>query len=264
MPQVVRFRVANPRRKKSNRSQAKKSFRARRRTTRRRTRRNPLMGGGELALMTNPKRKRRNRARRRSNPFFSSKKRSVRRRRRSNPFGFSRRRRMNRRRNPVIAGYGTVDLLKVGISAAAGAYGTRALTQLVLQSNNTGWMGYGANILAALGLGYAADKFLGKDYGIGVIAGGLAGVATRIWQDKVSQTSPSQLSGMGDLDFSASGMGDYVNSPFPVPTVSVKNTQGQYIAQNPWPQALPAATAAASTKSSSGMGRVPVARFRNR
>ena len=42
----------------------------------------------------------------------------------------------------------------------------------------------------ALALGWAADKFLGKDYGVGVVAGGLSATAIRIWSDKVSQTSP--------------------------------------------------------------------------
>lgn len=164
----------------------------------------------------------------------------------------------------MISGYGTVDLIKIGISAAGGGYGTRALTQLMLQSNNQGWMGYLANGAIALALGWAADKFLGKDYGVGVVAGGLSATAIRIWSDRVSQTSPSQLSGLGDLDFSSTGLGDYVSTPYPLPTTSVKNAQGQYIVQNPYP-ALPAVAAtAAAASSGKGMGRVGVARFKNR
>jgi hypothetical protein len=213
------------------------------------------------------------RRRRRSNPWpFASgqKKQATRRRRRSNPSGgFSRRRRSNRRRNPVITGYGTVDLLKIGISAAAGGYGTRALTQLVLQSNNTGWMGYAANGAVAVALGWAADKFLGKDYGVGVIAGGISALAIRIWSEQVSQTSPSQLSGLGDLDFSSSGMGDYVQTAYALPGVTQKNAAGQYIIQAPpyTPVALPAAATAATAagkSSSKGMGRVAVTRFKTR
>jgi hypothetical protein len=259
MPQVMQLRVANPRRRKT------KNFSKRRRVAAKsRKRRNPLLGGGELALMTNPKRKKRNSRRRRGNPFgFSgfTKKRRTSRRRRCNPSGFSKRRRSNRRRNPFVSGVGTMDLLKIGLSAAGGGYGTRALTQLVLQSNNTGWMGYGANFAIAFGLGWAADKFLGKDYGVGVVAGGISATAMRIWSEKVSQTSPAQLSGLGDLDFSSNGMGDYVETSYAIPSTSTKNAAGQYIINNPWPAppALPATTAAKA--SGKGMGRVAPKRF---
>jgi hypothetical protein len=198
--------------------------------------------------------------------FMKTKRR--RRARRSNPYGFSRRRRYssNRRRNPVISGYGTTDLIKIGISAAGGGYGTRALTQMLLQSNNTGWMGYAANAAISLALGWAADKFLGKDYAVGVVAGGLSATAIRIWSEQVSQTSPSSLSGLGDLDFSGGGMGDYVNTGFPMPTVSQRNAAGQYIIQAPpYAQAaLPAVAAAPAKGSGKGMGRVAVARFQKR
>lgn len=260
MPKVVRLRVANPRRKTTKFSKRRNKRRGR----------NPLLGGGELALMTNPKRKNRTRRRRsstrRSNPFGFSKRTTRSRRRRSNPFGFSKRRSYSRRRrNPAIAGYGTVDLVKIGISAAAGGYGTRALTQMLLQANNTGWMGYGANAAVALALGWAANKFLGKDYGVGVIAGGISATAIRIWSEQVSQTSPSQLSGLGDLDFSSTGMGDYVETAYPVPTVSQKNAAGQYIIQAPPYPALPAAVPTAATaKSGKGMGRMSVGRFKTR
>ena len=261
MPKVTAIRVVNPRRQKSS---------SRRRSNRRR---NSLMGGGELALMTNPKRKCKNRTttsrrRRRSNPFLFQKKRSTRRRRCSNP-GFSYRRRSNRRRNPIVEGQSIPDLLKIGVSAAAGGYGARSLCQLVLQANNTGWMGYAANIVASLGLAWAAGKFLGPKYGVGVAAGGISATAMRIWSEQVSQTSPAQLSGLGDLDFSSNGLGEYVQTSFAVPSNSVKDANGNYIVANPWavaalPAAPPAKGAGASPTPSKPMGVVPVARFKSR
>jgi hypothetical protein len=264
MPQVTPIRVVNPR---------GKSF-----SKRRNRRRNSLMGGGELALMTNPKKRRRtknkattSRRRRRSNPWpFAKKATKCRtRRRRSNP-GVSFRRRSNRRRNPLVEGQSIPDLLKIGVSAAAGGYGARSLTQLVLQANNTGWMGYAANIVASLGLAWVAGKFLGPKYGVGVAAGGISATAIRIWTEQVSQTSPSQLTGLGDLDFSSNGLGDYVQTSFSMPSNSVLGPNGAYVVQNPWPAAaaLPATAAAGppakGTAPSKPMGIVPVARYKSR
>jgi hypothetical protein len=170
------------------------------------------------------------------------------------------RRRSNRRRNPVISGMSIADLVKIGASAAAGGYATRSLTQLVLQSNNEGWMGYAANFVAAALLGWAGDKFLGKDYAVGIIAGGWATTFARIWDEQVSKMSPAQLSGLGDVSYA--GLGEYVQTPYPLPTVSKPNAAGQYIVQQPpWPAppALPAAG-----KKSGGMGRVQPKRFATR
>ena len=232
MPQVIKLRVRNPR---------IKGFSARRK-------RNSLMGGGELALMTNPKKKKRNRSHAkayRPNPFKK--------RHRRNPTvrrSFSRRR---HHRNPEIAGSSITDLVQIGLSAAGGGYATRALTQAILQANNTGWMGYGANALAALILAWGAGKFLGNKIGIGVAAGGFSALAMRIWSEQVSQTSPAALSGMGDLDFSSSGLGDYVSTSYALPSTSVKNAGGQWVIQTPWP-ALPAAPTAAAAPGKKAMG----------
>lgn len=253
MPKIIPLRVVNPR--------TKKKFSKRRRPPVRSKRRNPLAGGGELVLMTNPKRKKKvNAQRRRSNPFASKKRVS---RRRSNPFVS--RRRTHRRSNPSIGGMDVGSLLKIGASAAVGGVATRSVTQMLLSSNNTGWMGYAANVVASFGLGYLADKFVGKDIGVGVAAGGIAATAMRIWQDKVSLTSPSQLSGLGDMDFSSDGMGEYVESYIPVPTVSTK-TNGQYITNfNPYPAPAPALPAASAGPSKGkGMGATVTRRLSSR
>ncbi len=268
MPQLVHIRVANPRR---SQKKAKEFTRAQR--PKKCTRKNPLLGGGELALMGNPKTKKRQRQ---ANPFgFGKTKKKARRSRRRNPYGFASRRRSNSRRNPsIVEGYSVTDLAKIGVAAAAGGYGTRALTQLVLSNNNTGWVGYLANGAAALMLGWAGGKFLGKDVGVGIVAGGLSATAIRIWTEQVSQTSPSQLSGLGDLDFSNNGMGDYIQTGFPVPTISVKNAQGQYVVQAPpynvatMPAALPAPAASAKASvtaaGAKSMGRFPAGRLKSR
>lgn len=180
------------------------------------------MGGGELLIMTNPKKhsnrrpksyKAKNRHRR-HNPFFSRK-------------GHGQHRSVRRRRNP-IAGFAGADLLKLGLGAAGGAVGTRYLTQVILGDKNTGAMGYGANIAAAIALAWAAAKFAGREVANGVAAGGLAAVILRLWSDKVSGSSAAALSGfLGDLEFSSDGLGAYIQSGFPVPTVSGGN--GNYL-----------------------------------
>jgi len=173
--------------------------------------------------MTNPKRKRRNRHHR---------SRARNRRRARNPFMSTRSRRhrnygRRRRRNP-IGGFSGSELLSLGLGAAGGAIGSRYLTQAVLGDKNTGAMGYGANIAAAIALAWAASKFAGRDIAAGVAAGGISAVLMRLWSEKVSQTSPAAMSGyLGDIDFSGDGLGAYINSGFPLPTVSGQN--GNYL-----------------------------------
>lgn len=219
-------RVMNPRRK------SKSS------TRRRRKQRRANTGGGELILMSNPKRKRRCN-RRKSNPAVAK----VGGRRRRN---YGARHHIRRRgRNPfAIAGLSGGNLLKVGIGAAAGAVGTRGITQAILQDKNTGAMGYGANLLAALGLAYATDRFAGRDYAIGVAGGGFAALILRIWSEQVSQSMPAALSGLGDVDFSSNGLGEYVPANFALPTMPVRQASGYLL--NPGAPAAAAVVAAAA------------------
>jgi hypothetical protein len=169
--------------------------------------------------MTNPRKKRssrRNRRRGRRNPFVRS----------SRRIKHSSRRR--HRRNPSIGGFAGAELIKLGLGAAGGAIGTRYLTQLALGDKNSGVMGYGANLVAAVALAWAAAKFAGRDIATGVAAGGISAVIMRLWSDKVSGSSAAALSGyLGDLEFSSDGLGAYINSGFPLPTVSQQN--GNYL-----------------------------------
>jgi hypothetical protein len=256
MVRVRRVRLHNPRRKSSLRRRAK------------RRNRNPL-GGGELIVMTNPKRRSR---RRRSNKSYRS---HSRRRRSRNPklhFGSRSRRHRNsffkrsrRRRNPgvmaAVRGLDLVEIAKVGAGAAVGGLAARSLTQMVLQANNTGYVGYAGNLVASLLLGWAGNKFLGRNVGLGIAAGGFSATILRIWQEQVSQTSPSSMSGLGDLDFSTSGLGEYAGSLFPLPTVSspVTTAGGQHLLTP-----APVAAAVAAGKGVHGLGKVNTGRYPSR
>ena len=250
MVRVRRIRLHNPRKSSSRRRASK--------------RRNPL-GGGELIVMTNPKRKRRhnrsyrskNSRRRSRNPKLHFGSRS---RRHKNSFF----RRSRRRRNPSVAGMDLMEILKVGAGAAVGGLGARSITQMVLQANNTGYVGYAGNLVASLLLGWAGNKFLGKNVGLGLAAGGFSATLLRIWQEQVSQTSPAPMSGLGDLDFSTNGLGEYASSVFPLPTVSSPvTTAGGTHLLTPAPVAA-AAAAAAGSKGVHGLGKVNTGRFPSR
>ena len=208
MPTVRTIRLVNPHKKHKKVS--------------RRPRRKRNMGGGELFVMTNPKKHRS--SRRRSRHYRAN------RRHRRNPFMGKRTHRSfrRRRRHNPIAGFAGADLIKLGLGAAGGAVGTRFLTQTILGDKNTGVMGYGANALIAIGLAWAAAKFAGREVASGVAAGGLAAVILRLWSDRVSGSSAAALSGyLGDLEFSSDGLGAYIQSGFPLPTVSGGN--GNYL-----------------------------------
>ena len=148
--------------------------------------------------------------------------------------------------------FDVVEVLKVGAGAAVGGVAARSLTQMLLQNNNTGYVGYAGNLIASLLLGWAGNKFLGKNIGLGLAAGGASATILRIWQEQVSQTSPAPMSGLGDLDFSANGLGEYASSVFPLPTVSspVVTAGGQHLL-TPAPVAP-----AAAAKGVHGLGRV--------
>jgi hypothetical protein len=157
--------------------------------------------------MANPKRRRshrnRSRAKSRKNPFFGKRRHHVRRR---------------SHRNPGVAGFNTSELLKLALGAGAGVIGSKYVTQLALGANNAGFIGYGAQAIATLALGWLANKFAGKDAATGVVAGGLGAVALRIYNDNISGTS-SPMSGLGDPDMGrlGIGLGGYLPGQSPVP-----------------------------------------------
>lgn len=200
------FRVFNPhrrRRRKKNSGRKASSSKRRRRVV---ARKNP--GAAELVLMANPKKNRRKRNRRRagssSHRFYAK-----------NPH---RVRHYRRHRNPSLGG-GT---LKTALYASAGAVGTRAITQAVLQDKNQGVYGYFGNAVSAYGLGWLLEKFAGAAAGEAALIGGLISLVLRIAKELVFASGPLStqlaLSGLGDADFALKG---YVTDPYFVPTTSV-------------------------------------------
>jgi hypothetical protein len=248
---IRRLRVANPhkrrhtRRRKSKTSVSKIRRASSNAVSRRRRKARRKSNPGEVTLMTkNPQKRRRSkrsRSRRRNPVVLMSRSRS--RNRRS-----SRKSSTRRRRNPsslAVGGFNLKTIAVNGVAAAGGAIGTRGLTQMILREKNTGAMGYGANALVAVALGWGASKVAGKEIGTAVTVGGIAGLVLRYWSERISQTSPAAVSGLGDVDFSDDGLGAYINTPFYLPSVSEPNGNG-YMSVSPVPSANAAGTAPAS------------------
>jgi hypothetical protein len=171
--------------------------------------------------MANPHRRRRRKANR---SHSRSRRRSM------NPkrarVGF-RRRGHSRRRNPGIAGFGTNELLNLTLGAAAGGIGSKYVTQLALGSNNSGIIGYVGQAVATLAIAWAAHKFVGKDAATGVVAGGGAALALRIFNDNVGSVvaapagPAAAMSGLGDVDMGrlGIGLGDFKAGNIAVPAL---------------------------------------------
>jgi hypothetical protein len=181
--------------------------------------------------------------------------------------GYRRRRTRNPNREGVksFAIEGTKAIVAGGVSAI----GTRAIVQGVLGDKNVGGMGYFANFIVALGGGYALFHFTkSKSIAMGWAAGGFASTIQRIWSEKVSQTSPAPMSGLGDLDYSSNGLGGvglsgFVDTQFALPSVTGADGRVQPAFQ---PQ-LPAVAAAAGSAPGPSVTNIPnanVARFQPR
>jgi hypothetical protein len=109
------------------------------------------------------------------------------------------------RRNPSGRGAvgGAMTALKMGIFALVNLVITRQVPQAVLGANNSGLVGYGANLVTALGGSWLIGKFAGREAGQGALIGGGLYVANRIIQDKLSPVGQYlSLSG-------GAGLGDY-------------------------------------------------------
>lgn len=135
-----------------------------------------------------------------------------RRRRMSNPVHHRRRnrrnygRRHNLRRNPSEGSFKSDMMLAV--AAFGGFFGSKILTQMVMQSNNTGPVGYLGNAIATAGLAIVTAMFPPtKKLTTMVLAGGAIQIIARIVSDN---TSVGQV-------LSSSGMGDYQMQNFVTP-----------------------------------------------
>ncbi len=93
----------------------------------------------------------------------------------------------------------------------AGVMGSKAIPQMVLGAGNNGVMGYAANAVATLGLGWlAASVFPHKPAVMsGVIFGGFGALIARIVSDRTPYGSVLAGSGLGDY-----GLGLYQKSNF--------------------------------------------------
>jgi hypothetical protein len=155
------------------------------------------------------------------------------------------------RRNPNVAGFDLMQIAKVGAGAIVGGIGTRAITQKVLgDDKNKGVMGYGANLLTAIALGWLGAK-VNSDFGLGVIAGGVANTLQRIWDEQVAKVSPSAtpaLQGIGDASFSDSGLGDYVSATWPTVQVGGAYAPAAALPAAPGTASAPAPVAAANSR----------------
>ena len=156
---------------------------------------------------------------------------------------FGRRRRSVHRNPANVSNY-----LIAGASVVGGAVGSKALTQLVLQTKNTGVMGYLGNAVATGLLGWGAHMFF-KDKNVStmIVAGGIAQIFVRVLTDQTP--FGSALSG--------AGLGDYVANWYaPVPQ---RVTQGYppmtlNAGMNPLLAGIAPATTPIVTHSPAGMG----------
>jgi hypothetical protein len=107
-----------------------------------------------------------------------------------------------RRRNP--SGIGSIigspkELVIGGAAGLASAVATRQIPQMILGANNTGWMGYGSNLLTGLVATWAAGAFGGPAAGRGAAVGMMVILLDRVLSEQVSPLSQYlSLSGVGD------------------------------------------------------------------
>ena len=118
-----------------------------------------------------------------------------------------------RRSNPGALG-SPMNWIQGGAGVVAGVVGARAIPQMILGASNTGPMGYVANAVAAVGLGWLTHMVFPRNQVLvtSVIAGGFAGLISRIISDKTPFGAQLSLTGLGDY-----GLGLYQKSNYPYP-----------------------------------------------
>lgn len=119
--------------------------------------------------------------------------------------------RHSRRSNPGAIGR-PMDWIVGGGGVVVGGFGSRLLPQLVLGPSNTGPVGYLANAVTALALGWGASMFFKKPiFTVAVIAGGFGSLIQRIVTEQTpygaALSAPS--AGLGDW-----GLGLYQKSNY--------------------------------------------------
>jgi hypothetical protein len=92
------------------------------------------------------------------------------------------------------------------VAGGAGFIGSKMLTQMVMQANNTGVAGYLGNAVATAALAAAAHMlrgFVGKGAAPAVLAGGVLQIIWRIATDNTQLGSVLSNAGMGDYQMQA-------------------------------------------------------------
>ena len=147
------------------------------------------------------------------------------------------------RRNPGMGR--ATEFVKLGASVVGGAVGSKYITQLVLNTKNTSWMGYIGNLVATAVLGYGASMFF-KDKIIaqGVVGGGIAQVIVRVIGDQTPYGAYLQ----------GAGVGDYQASAFLTPQRAVDARNSAAIEQPGWSLAAPAVVAVTHPATAAGVG----------
>jgi hypothetical protein len=123
---------------------------------------------------------------------------------RTNPGRRRARRRVAHRRNPSGMAGGLGGLVTNAVFVIAGALGSKLLTQMVLGTNNTGFVGYGGNAAAGAVLWFLADKVLkNRAAANGVLAGTAVQIVLRLINDYTPFGQYVANLGMGDYQAQA-------------------------------------------------------------
>lgn len=162
--------------------------------------------------------------------------------RRRNPI-LNPRRHHRRRRNPGFAGLPDLKNLAVKTAyLAGGGITARSVPQLIVPQYNTGWLGYGMNLLTSAVTAALIGRWRGAAASEPWLLGGFAFTLSRMVDDYAGlkilsfaqYTPPFQLS--GDATYGMAGV--YAGLNFPLPSNSLP--------PGPGPAALPPAVAASN------------------
>jgi len=168
-----------------------------------------------------------------------------------------------RRRSNPKGDFGSAkDIAVSAVAGLASAVATSQIPQMVLGTNNTGWTGYGANIVTAAVATFIAGKMAGPRAASAAMVGGAVIVLDRFLTEQVSALGPYiSLAGVGDA--TAARMGTIRTGYFLHPTMTDGNgnmivpqpvidaATGAIVAQYPQIAAPPVAAAMNSGKTSS-------------
>ncbi len=137
------------------------------------------------------------------------------------------------------------DMLSLGGGAVLGSTLPKLASQFVLGGKNSGWLGYGSNLVGTVLLAYVAGRFAkgkqGQTLTMGIIAGGIGQVISRVISDySILGSYGAQL-----------GFGDYMVQDFVAPQRLI---DGLHSAQVQIPNGWAPTTVIQSVPAGDGMG----------